>query len=343
MSSPQGDPAAGGRVRIPADVDREDQILAGLTARQLALLAVPAAVLWAAYFASRHLVPLPVFAALAVPIGVAVLTLALGRRDGLSADRLLLAAVGQARRPHRLVPAPGGVPALPRWAPAAQRAGEQPPAPLRLPVHGLGADGVIDLGSGGAVLICRASTVSFALRTQLEQQALVAAFARYLNSLPASIQILIRSEPVDLTAIIAGLRQAAGGLPHPGLEAAAREHADFLAGLGADRDLLTRQVLLVLSDPKNDAGAAGRLRRRAADAAAGLGAAGITITALDGAAAAVVLAGAADPWAPPRPAGLAPPQDTIFGTDPTTSTSTTTASTTTGSTGSSRAGAGKWS
>ena len=193
------------------------------------------------------------------------------------------------------------------------------------------------------MLICRASTVSFALRTQLEQQALVAAFARYLNSLPASIQILIRSEPVDLTAIIAGLRQAAGGLPHPGLEAAAREHADFLAGLGADRDLLTRQVLLVLSDPNNDAGAPGRLRRRAADAAAGLGAAGITITALDGAAAAVVLAGAADPWAPPRPAGLAPPQDTIFGTDPTTSTSTTTASTTTGSTGSSRAGAGKWS
>jgi len=37
-----------GRVRIPADVDRPDKLLAGLTARQLAILAVAAVVLWAA-------------------------------------------------------------------------------------------------------------------------------------------------------------------------------------------------------------------------------------------------------------------------------------------------------
>jgi len=294
-----------GRVRIPADVEREDQLLAGLTARQLALLAVPAVAVWAAFLATRRLVPLPVFAAFAGPVAVVVLTLVLGRRDGLGLDRLMLAGLRQARRPRRLVPAPDGVPDLPRWAAAGRQ--PTPPAPLGLPARGISTSGVIDLGAAGTALVCRASTVSFALRTFGEQQALVAAFARYLSSLSAGVQILIRSTPVDLSATIAGLR-------HPGLEAAALAHAGFLAGLAADRDLLTRQVLLVLTDPASDAGATGRLYRRAADAATGLAAAGVAVTALDGAGAAAVLASAADPWAPPRPAGLAAPGDVIVGT-----------------------------
>ena len=104
------------RARIPADVERPDRILAGLTSRQLALLAVPAIGLWAGYAATRHFVPLPIFAALGAPIVVAALTLALGRRAGLPLDRLGAAALRQARAPHRLVPAPDGVQAAPSWA-----------------------------------------------------------------------------------------------------------------------------------------------------------------------------------------------------------------------------------
>jgi hypothetical protein len=42
------------RVRIPADVERPDKLLAGLTARQLAILAVTAVALWAGYAATRQ-------------------------------------------------------------------------------------------------------------------------------------------------------------------------------------------------------------------------------------------------------------------------------------------------
>ena len=52
-----------GRVRIPADVERPDKLLAGLTARQLAILGVAAVVLWAGYAATRHVVPAVAFAA----------------------------------------------------------------------------------------------------------------------------------------------------------------------------------------------------------------------------------------------------------------------------------------
>ena len=57
-----------GRVRIPADVDRPDKLLAGLTARQLAILAAAAVALWAGYAAARHVVPPAAYGAVAVPV-----------------------------------------------------------------------------------------------------------------------------------------------------------------------------------------------------------------------------------------------------------------------------------
>jgi hypothetical protein len=293
-----------GRVRIPADIDRPDKLLAGLTARQLAILAVTAVVLWVGYVATRHVVPVAAFGAVAVPVATAAAALALGRFEGVPADRWLGAAWRHHRAPCRLVPAPDGIPAAPQFAPGL--AGPAP-APLRLPVGGVAADGIVDLGGDGVALLCRASAVTFSLRTPVEQEALVAGFARFLNSLAEPVEIVVRAEPVDLTPTIAGLLDAAPGLPHPALETAARAHADFLADLAARRDLLAREVLVVLRQPAqtNNADRAGRLHRRAAEATAALAAAGVTLAVLDGPAAAACLARALDPAAPPRPGGLA--------------------------------------
>ncbi|MGH9127474.1 MAG: PrgI family protein [Acidimicrobiales bacterium] len=211
-----------GRVRIPADVGRSDKLLAGLNARQLAILAVAGVVLWVAYTATRHVVPVVGFAAVAVPVGGAATLLAVGRVEGQPADRLVLAAWRHHRSPRRLVPAPGGVPASPAWVAVP---GVSLPAPLRLPLASIDAEGVVDLGGDGLAVICRASSVTFALRTPAEQEALVAGFARWCNSLTEPAQILVRAEPVNLTPMIDAVLQAAPGLPHPGLEAAAREHA----------------------------------------------------------------------------------------------------------------------
>ena len=52
---------------IPADIERPDKILAGLTARQVAILATAAVIIWAAFEATRRLVAPPVFAVLAAP------------------------------------------------------------------------------------------------------------------------------------------------------------------------------------------------------------------------------------------------------------------------------------
>jgi hypothetical protein len=332
-------------VRIPADVDREDRVLANLTARQVAILATVGALLYAGYAATRTVLPPVVFLVAAVPAIIGAGVLVLGTRDGLSLDRLVAAAIRQRLTPRVQVAADGAIAPAPDWATARAvapdgrpyRAGAVAPAGLRLPARAVdqtaGDVGVVDLGPDGLAVVCVCSTVNFALRTDAEQEALVSSFGRYLHSLSAPIQILIRAQRLDLTDQIAELRERAGGLPHPALEAAAREHADYLAELVAHADLLRRQVLLVLREPEHDPGGAGasgllsrliptprsgsarrvaedegvrraaetRLARRVAETAQLLAPAGIVVTPLDAGQATAVLASACNPDTLMRP------------------------------------------
>ncbi|MBL7496187.1 PrgI family protein [Frankia sp. CNm7] len=326
-------------VRIPADIDREDRLLGNLTARQLLILAAAGALLYLAWLLTASFVPLPLFALGAVPVVVTAAVLALGQRDGLSLDRLLLAAARQRDTPRRQVSAPEGITPPPAWLTdrathqpeqtgrrGRDRQNTEPPAPLRFPTRDVTHAGMIDLGADGVATVAVASTVNFALRTPGEQEALVAAFARYLHSLTSGVQILVRAERLDLSAQIHELHAAATALPHPALAAAAVEHAGYLGQLATDTDLLHRQVLLVLreplagSTPADGLGAAAgaarhrrrtrdsqraadaarraaqvRLVRRLAEAADLLAPAGIVITPLGAGAVTGVLASACNP------------------------------------------------
>ncbi|MFC0861711.1 PrgI family protein [Sphaerimonospora cavernae] len=299
-------------VRIPADVDQEDKILAGFTARQVAILAGTGALIYAAYLLAGERVPLVICAAVALPVAVAGILLAVAQHDGVPLDRYLLAVARHLRSPKRLVSAPQEVPAPPAWI------GVKPgplPAPLRLPVRGVAGDGLIDLGPDGVAAVAEVSTVSFALRTPDEQDALVAVFGRWLNSLSGPAQILVRAERVDLTDTISALEHNARQLPHSALSAAALQHADFLAQIGERHDLLRRQVLLVVREPapgKAREAAAARALRRLEEAARLLTACGLTVRLLDASATNALLAACFDPSAPPLPtAEMAPPGEVI--------------------------------
>jgi hypothetical protein len=88
--------------------------------------------------------------------------------------------------------------------------------------------------------------VAFGLRTGEEQAALVGVFAGWLNSLDAPVQILLQARPVDLSDLADRITDTAEHLADPALEQAAHQHADFLTELSATRDLLTRDVLVVV-------------------------------------------------------------------------------------------------
>lgn len=358
-------------VRIPADVEIADRVIGTLTARQLAILAVTGLVLYAAWTLTRAVVPVAVFLAAALPVGATAAALALGQRDGISLDRLLIAAIRQRMAPRHRVAAPEGMRPAPYWLTARVDAtssgpghgtstagqatqGRTPtqeqisPSALHLPARAVTDTGVVDLGGDGLAVIALASTVNFALRTPAEQDALVATFGRYLHSLTTPVQVLVRTQHLDLTSQITELRERAAVLPHPALETAALEHADYLAQLSQQSDLLRRQVLLVLREPigataaptdgrggpcplavlstlthhrrhaADDGGrvsagarraAESRLVRRLGEAVELLSPAGIVVTPLDAGQATAVLAAACNPDS------LLPPSAGLAGAD----------------------------
>lgn len=326
-------------VRIPADVERDDPILAGLAVRQLIILTAVAAALYGGWLALQTRVTPLAYVGVALPVLAVTLVVVVARRDGISLDRWLTAAVRQRLAPRLHVNAPEGTGPAPEWITAQAathdhgRFAQTAEAIGVAQVGGAAGDrpGVVDLGADGCAVVAAASTVNLALRTPSEQEMLVAAFGRYLHSLTGPTQILVRTSRLDLTGQITALRERAPGLPHPALRAAAAEHADYLAELAETTDLLCRQVLLVLreptrpSDPGNRSrrgrldsagnsadGMVARLVRRAEEAAALLHPAGITVTALDADQASAVLAAACNPDSRIRPGAVLAPSGTTI-------------------------------
>jgi len=287
------------RVRLPSDVELEDRLAFGLTARQLAILAPTAIVAYALFALAGSRLPLPLAAAAAVPVAFAGAALALGHRDGLSGDRLALAAGRHLAKPRRRVLAPHGVPAALPGAPARPAL-----APIDLPVRRVLRSGIVELAAGaGHRLVLRAAGTSFALRSAEEQAALVEAFARFLNALSEPVAILVRSEPADLADQVAELEEGAPALPHPALQRAAAAHARFLTELGEAAQ--RRETLLILSSrEKQPQVAQAALERRAAEAAELLRSAGVEVSVLPGEEAAALLARAFDPPGPPAGVSL---------------------------------------
>ncbi|WP_249644397.1 PrgI family protein [Nocardia sputi] len=319
-------------VRIPADVDRSDRILGPFTARQLAVLATAALLLYSGWAATRTVIAPAVFVTVAAPVFVVVAVAVLTRRDGLSADLLLVAAIRHRFRPRHLVRSRGSTRAeTPRWiATRAHRSGPRRPVPtelsanqVRLPESvsnsGSGAVGVIDLGADGLAVIAVAGTLNLSLRTPAEQDSLVGQLAGWLHTLRQPVQILVRSARLDLTEHITGLHTAAEQMS-PDLAAAALDHADHLAELTARENPVHRQVLLIWREQTETLAVTGlgarlpgrgrarralsggarraaesRLLRRMNEAADVLSPLGISVTALDDVAATAVLTSCTNP------------------------------------------------
>jgi hypothetical protein len=282
-------------VRLPGDVEMEDRLAFGLTARQLVILGVAALASYGVYAAAGSVLPLPLAAALAMPTALTGVALALGRLAGLSGDRIALAAARhliQSRRrvageklPGRLMDAP-----------------EQPGVSLlRVPVRAVLASGVVELVDGTSALLLAAAGTNWALRSEEEQAALADAYAKWLNSLIEPTTITVRSEPVDLTGHASAIEDASRALPHPALRHCAHTYAQFLAELAREGDGLRRRQIVVVLSTRNRKreSAKSELERRASETTGLLAAAGVELEALDGQRAAGLLLGALEPPGPP--------------------------------------------
>jgi hypothetical protein len=284
------------RARISADVDTPDKIVYGLTARQLAILAVAGVAAYGLFKTVGPLLPPPVFIAVLTPVAGAAVVLALGRRDGLSMDLWLLSAIRHTRSPRRLAPAqPGRAEPPPAWVPKAAAPVAQIPV-LRLPARAVAESGVIDTGARAVALVA-CTTVNIGLRTAGEQNALIGAYGRWLNSLSDPVQIVISAQRVDLSSHAGRIADAAATIGNPALAEAAHDYAAFLDDLAARRDPLWRTVTVAVT-AAGDKGRDTQVLRRADHTASALSALGAQASVLDGARATAVLTCAVDPYTP---------------------------------------------
>ncbi|MFI7578292.1 PrgI family protein [Micromonospora sp. NPDC049497] len=278
------------RAVMPTNVNEPDRIAFGLTFRQLGIIGGTGLAMFGCYRTIGHLLPLAAWVIAAVIVFAVAVVVALGRRDGLPLDVWLRHGLTLGSSPRTLTPGAA------RASSVAVMAG-QPilPAPLRSPVTAISPTGVLTSeGSNKVVLAC--GTTNIHLRTGGEQGALLEGFGRFLNSLTGPAQIVVVAQRHDLTAYAQTTVDHAPGLPHPALQAAADDYAQFLLDLDDERDPLRRQVLAVVTG------------EHAADSAVRvLSGLGVEAAALDGPAVASALAGAVDPFSPPVPGPRAVP------------------------------------
>lgn len=293
------------KFRVPADIDMADRIFAGLTLRQLAILGADALLLWVLFFALGRHVPPPLFGAIAVPFAALGLAVATARPEGVHLERLLASAFRFGTSPRKRVIAPEGIPLTPAWAGSVETV-----APLDLPLRDIDNEGILQLGSSGTAVLGEASALNFSLRSEDEQILLVQGFGRLLNALDGPVQFVIRSEATDLRNVIANIESTAGGLPHPALDDAAREHAAFLSSLASRRDILRRHVFVCFRDAQSGSDAGARLLRRFDEAGSLLRGIGVILRRLQGIEAVTALARASN--AEPTPSnGLRLPKEVI--------------------------------
>ncbi|MGH2767666.1 MAG: PrgI family protein, partial [Actinomycetota bacterium] len=96
------------KVRVPANVDMPDRIVAGLTIRQLAILALDGLVLWALFLAAGRALSPIALVAVSVPLAAAGLAAGASSPHGISLDRLVRLALRYLQSAKRRVLAPEG-------------------------------------------------------------------------------------------------------------------------------------------------------------------------------------------------------------------------------------------
>ncbi|MEV0158077.1 PrgI family protein [Micromonospora sp. NPDC050686] len=289
--SPKNDETDGlYRARIPANVNEPDRIAFGLTFRQLGIIGGAGLTGLGLYRAVGHLLPAVAWMVAGVVVFAVAVVVALGRRDGLPLDVWLRHGFTLARSPRTLTPGTAHASSVAALADKASV-----PAPLRSPVTAVSPTGVLTSEGGTKVLIA-CGTTNIHLRTAGEQGALLDGFGRFLNSLTGPAQIVVAAQRHDLTPYAQAVADHAPRLPHPALQAAAGDYADFLLDLDVERDPLRRQVLVVVSGEHGG--------EAAARALSGLG---VEAAVLDGPAVTAALAAAVDPFSPPVPGPRAVP------------------------------------
>jgi hypothetical protein len=107
-------------------------------------------------------------------------------------------------------------------------------------------DGVLCLRGGDYRAVLETQSVNFALKSDAEQEAIMAGYRAFLNALSYPIQVVVRILPTDVELYLMALRAQASTRGAETLRRLALDHEAFVRRLARERTLLERRFYVVV-------------------------------------------------------------------------------------------------
>src|SRR3989344_612907 len=107
-------------------------------------------------------------------------------------------------------------------------------------------DDLVVLKSGDVAAVITTTAVNFALLSEIEQDALIAAFSMLLNSITFPMQVVIRSKRVDISNYLAKVVQTEQSLTDPLLKKQAQSYRKFVQEIIKVNNVLDKKFYVVV-------------------------------------------------------------------------------------------------
>lgn len=107
-------------------------------------------------------------------------------------------------------------------------------------------DGIVIYKNGGAALVMESTSLNFGLLSQIEQEAVIAAYAGLLNSFNFPVQIVVRSQKKDITNYMRFLSHAEKNIKNPQLADLMKGYKEFIKEAIKKKNVLSKKFYVVI-------------------------------------------------------------------------------------------------
>lgn len=107
-------------------------------------------------------------------------------------------------------------------------------------------DDYVVLKNGSVCSVLETNAVNFDLLSEMEQDATIAAFSMFLNSITFPVQIVLRSKQLDITKYIEKVRKVEQRVDDPLLKVQAESYRKFVQDLIRSNDVLAKKFYVVI-------------------------------------------------------------------------------------------------
>lgn len=107
-------------------------------------------------------------------------------------------------------------------------------------------DGIVLLKNNAAAVVIQTTAVNFDLLSEVEQDAMIASYSQFLNSLTFPIQVIVRSKRMDISNYIESLESVEKNQANPYLKEQIRTYRTFIGELISKNEVLDKKFYIVV-------------------------------------------------------------------------------------------------